>query len=118
MIDAVCFSRFKILISKGRKFEGVCNRISFGTLKKIKMTVEVANGVAETVSLPNGDLKSQNPSGGAKKLRETERRRRRRKQKKNKKNAAAGDDSDTATEDANGVADESSKENSDPQKVV
>lgn len=82
------------------------------------MPVEVANGVAENISLPNGELKSQNPNGGAKKLRETERRRRRRKQKKNKQNVGAGDDSDTPAEDANGVSNDSSKENSDPQKVI
>lgn len=80
------------------------------------MPVEVANGVSEPASLPNGDLKSlQNPN--AKKNRDSERRRRRRKQKKNKKNAAAGDDSDTAADDADGTAGDSSKENSDPHKV-
>lgn len=82
------------------------------------MPVEVANGVAEAISVPNGDLKSQNPSATAKKLRDTERRRRRRKQKKNKQSSANGYDSDTAAEDASGVAHDSSKENSDPQKVV
>ncbi|KAL0398631.1 UNVERIFIED_CONTAM: Splicing factor 3B subunit [Sesamum radiatum] len=81
------------------------------------MPVEVANGVAENITHPNGDLKSQNPNGAAKKSRETERRRRRRKQKKNKQNAAAGDESDTAAEDANGTADDVSKENFDPQKA-
>lgn len=82
------------------------------------MPVEVANGVAENISVTNGELKSQNPNGGAKKLRETERRRRRRKQKKNKQNAAAGDDSDTPADEANGVSNDSSKESSDPQQVV
>lgn len=82
------------------------------------MPVEVANGVAENISLPNGDLKSENPNAAAKKSRETERRRRRRKQKKNKKSAAAGDDSDTAADDASGTADDNSKENSGPQKAL
>lgn len=82
------------------------------------MPVEIANGVAESLSVPNGDLKSQNPNAAAKKSRETERRRRRRKQKKNKHSATNGDDSDTAAEDADGVAHDSSKENSDPQKVL
>ncbi|KAK4439914.1 Splicing factor 3B subunit [Sesamum alatum] len=82
------------------------------------MPVEVANGVAENITHPNGDLKSQNPNGAAKKSRETERRRRRRKQKKNKQNAAAGDESDTAAEDGNGTSDDVSKENFDPQKAL
>lgn len=82
------------------------------------MPVEVANGVAESQPVANGDLKSQNPNAAAKKSRETERRRRRRKQKKNKQSVANGDDSDTAAEDADGVAHDSSKENSDPQKVL
>lgn len=82
------------------------------------MPVEVANGVAETPSVANGDLKSQNPNAAAKKSRETERRRRRRKQKKNKQSAANGNDSDTGAEDTDGAANDSSKENSDPQKVL
>lgn len=85
------------------------------------MTVEVANGVAAGLSLPNGDLKPQNPSAASKKSRESERRRRRRKQKKNNKAASrtntTGEDSDGA-EDANGTTEsDSAKENSDPQKV-
>lgn len=32
------------------------------TVKKIKMAVEVANGVAESIVHSNGDLKSLNPS--------------------------------------------------------
>ncbi|KAL2471522.1 Splicing factor 3B subunit [Abeliophyllum distichum] len=70
----------------------------------------------------HGDLKSQNPSNSAvKKSRESELRRRRRKQKKNTKasqDTVAGDDSDTAAEDVNGTANDSSIENSDPQKVL
>lgn len=88
------------------------------------MTVEVANSVAEGISYPNGDLKSQNPSGtaSARKSRESERRRRRRKQKKNKAaqhSTAADEDSDAAAEDANGATEnDSAKENADPQKVI
>ncbi|CAA0817897.1 proline-rich spliceosome-associated (PSP) family protein [Striga hermonthica] len=82
------------------------------------MPVEVANVAPEVTSLPNGDLKSQNPSGAAKKSRESERRRRRRKQKKNKHSGDGGDDIDAAAEDANGTAEDSSKENSNPQKAL
>lgn len=86
------------------------------------MPAEVANGLVENPSLANGDLKPGNPSDSsataAKKSRETERRRRRRKQKKNKQNATQGNDSDTDADDRNGPADDSSKENSDPQKVA
>ncbi|XP_051126054.1 uncharacterized protein LOC127247979 [Andrographis paniculata] len=80
------------------------------------MPVEAATRVSDGVLPSTGDLKSQNPNGAAKKSREG--RRRRRKQKKSKQNAAAGDDSDTAAEDADGVANHSSKENSDPQKAL
>ncbi|XP_022845320.1 splicing factor 3B subunit 2-like [Olea europaea var. sylvestris] len=84
------------------------------------MPAEVAKDAAESRLYANGDLNSKNPSNtAAKKSRENERRRRRRKQKKNNKAlqaSAAGDDSDTAAED--GIADDSSKENSDPQKVL
>lgn len=84
------------------------------------MPAEVAKDAAESRLYANGDLNSKNPSNtAAKKSRENERRRRRRKQKKNNKAlqaSAAGDDSDTAAED--GIADDSSKENSDSQKVL
>ncbi|CAK9164586.1 unnamed protein product [Ilex paraguariensis] len=85
------------------------------------MTVELANGVAETLSYSNGDLKPQNPNNvnATKKSRETERRRRRRKQKKNNKasQSTAGEDGDTAAEDGNGGED-SDKENSDHQTAL
>lgn len=81
------------------------------------MPVEVANGVAEGVLPPSGDLKSQNPNAASKKSRETNRRRRR-KAKKGKQNVADGDENGTPAEDTNGTVDDSSKENSDPQKVV
>ncbi|KAG6416563.1 hypothetical protein SASPL_123995 [Salvia splendens] len=88
----------------------------FANKQKFEMPVEVANGVAESLTVPKGDLKSQNPNAAAKKSREIERRRRRRKQKKNKHSVANGDESDAAAEDTDGVAHDSSKENSDPQK--
>ncbi|CAI9787918.1 unnamed protein product [Fraxinus pennsylvanica] len=84
------------------------------------MPAEVANDAGDSRPYANGDLNSKNPSNtAAKKSRENERRRRRRKQKKNNKASqasAAGDDSDTAAED--GIANDSSKENSDPQKPL
>ncbi|KAL2473318.1 proline-rich spliceosome-associated (PSP) family protein [Forsythia ovata] len=85
------------------------------------MTVEVANGIPETLPYQNGDLKSRNHSNAVKKSRESERRRRRRKQKKKKAslaNIASGDDSDTAAENSNGTVDDSSKKDSDPQRAL
>ncbi|XAR66437.1 hypothetical protein NMG60_11012672 [Bertholletia excelsa] len=84
------------------------------------MTVEVANGVAESLSYPNGDLKPQNPSNASalKKSRESERRRRRRKQKKNKSSQpVTADDSDTAA-DEDGANDENAEGSADLQKAV
>ncbi|KAM7525115.1 hypothetical protein LguiA_015017 [Lonicera macranthoides] len=80
------------------------------------MTVEVSNGIAESLSYSNGGgIKPQNPNAGAKKSRESERRRRRRKQKKNKASAAGGGgESDASVAEG----DESAKENSDPQKAL
>lgn len=71
-----------------------------------------ANGVVD--ALVNGDSKSQNPT---KKSKETDRRRRRRKQKKNKNQNGAAEEAD-APEDGNVTANDSSKENSDPQMVI
>lgn len=79
------------------------------------MPVEVANGAADTIVHPNGDLTTQNPNAASKKSKESERRRRRRKQKKNKEASKVvdnGDDSGSnAVQDANGGAEDSSKEN-------
>ncbi|KAL6991028.1 hypothetical protein U1Q18_009151 [Sarracenia purpurea var. burkii] len=90
------------------------------------MTVEVANGVAESVSYSKGDVKHQNPSTttASKKSRESERRRRRRKQKKSSKASQRptsaeenGDESDTAADD-DPSNDDNGKENADPRKVM
>jgi len=84
------------------------------------MPVEVATGVTEAIGNPKGDLRPQNPNAASKKSKESDRRRRRRKQKKNKaaSKVANGEDSDNGAQDANGGAEDSSKENSDPQKVL
>uniref|UniRef100_A0A3Q7FR37 PSP proline-rich domain-containing protein n=1 Tax=Solanum lycopersicum TaxID=4081 RepID=A0A3Q7FR37_SOLLC len=84
------------------------------------MPVEVANVVTEAIGNPKGDLRPQNPNAASKKSKESDRRRRRRKQKKNKaaSKVANGEDSDNAAQDANGGAEDSSKENSDPQKSL
>ncbi|KAG5565803.1 hypothetical protein RHGRI_001656 [Rhododendron griersonianum] len=54
--------------------------------KSKKMTAEVANGVAEPLSYPNGGIMHQNPSNAAvKKSRETERHWQRKQKKNNNK---------------------------------
>ncbi|KAG5561902.1 hypothetical protein RHGRI_004821 [Rhododendron griersonianum] len=86
------------------------------------MTAEVANGVAEPLSYPNGGIMHQNPSNAAvKKWRETERRRQRKRKKKNNKASqqqrqpsVAADDSDEDSVHDN----DSAKENGDPLKVI
>ncbi|KAJ0682200.1 putative PSP, proline-rich [Helianthus annuus] len=77
------------------------------------MTVEVSNGVMESISSKDDNKQT------SKKSRDAERRRRRRKQKKNK--SAGGEDtaSGNVAEDRDGVVgDDSAKENSDLQKVM
>ncbi|XP_006343247.1 splicing factor 3B subunit 2-like isoform X1 [Solanum tuberosum] len=81
------------------------------------MTVEVPN----TVGYANGDLQSKNTdaNAGSRKSKVSERGRRRRKQKKNNKVPSRGVDSDTAaTDEANGGAGDTDKENSDLQKSL
>lgn len=69
-----------------------------------------------TPELPNGGLKTENPTAAAKKSRESERRRRRRKQKKNKAaDTSAGDETDSSAVDGDY---HNAKENTDPQMVV
>ncbi|KAH0763498.1 hypothetical protein KY290_019571 [Solanum tuberosum] len=81
------------------------------------MTADVPN----TVGYANGDLKSKHTDAntGSRKSKVSERGRRRRKQKKNNKVPSRGVDSDTAaTDEANGGAGDTDKENSDLQKSL
>ncbi|KAH0704228.1 hypothetical protein KY285_018506 [Solanum tuberosum] len=81
------------------------------------MTADVPN----TVGYANGDLKSKHTDAntGSRKSKVSERSRRRRKQKKNNKVPSRGVDSDTAaTDEANGGAGDTDKENSDLQKSL
>ncbi|MFS8026409.1 hypothetical protein Hanom_Chr16g01486401 [Helianthus anomalus] len=77
------------------------------------MTVEVSNGVMDSITSKDDNKQT------SKKSRDAERRRRRRKQKKNK--SAGGEDtaSGNVAEDLDGVVgDDSAKENSDLQKIL